>query len=181
MGSASQLIVEIFPAGVGDALLLRCVSGKERPVNILVDGGVRATYERHLAKRLQELGAQGERLDLVVVTHIDTDHIGGILKLLRANGSAASPAVIEICDIWHNGYRHLRLQGREPTEPEKRKVLSQVSDAEVTGGLPGDISVREGDTLARLISEGGYPWNKGLGGNVAVAGKSAVIGAGVEL
>ena len=65
MGNESQLDVEIFPAGVGDALLLRCVSGRERPVNILIDGGVRATYERHLAKRLQELRAQGERLDLV--------------------------------------------------------------------------------------------------------------------
>jgi hypothetical protein len=62
----ARLTVEVFPAGVGDAILLRCVSG-DRPINILVDGGNRPTYENYLAGRLRELRSRGERPDLVVV------------------------------------------------------------------------------------------------------------------
>ena len=175
-----RLEVEIFPAGIGDALLLRCVSGN-RSTNILVDGGVPSTYEDYIARRLHEFHSQGERLDLLIVTHIDTDHIGGVLRLLKANGRATSPAVIEICDIWHNGYRHLGLQGRKPNEAEKRKVLSQVSATEGVTDEKGDISVREGDTLAKLIPEGGYSWNNAWGGKAVVAGKRTAIVPGVEL
>jgi hypothetical protein len=176
----SQLVVEIFPAGCGDAILLRCLSG-DGPVNILVDGGIQKTYQDHLSKRLHELHSQGERIDLIVVTHIDADHIGGVLKLLKANGSAPSSVLIEISDIWHNGYRHLGLKGRPPSEAEKRKVLTQVSGAKETGLQTGDISFREGDTLAKLISEGGYSWNKAWGGGAVVTGKRTTIGPGVEL
>jgi hypothetical protein len=180
MVASAQLAVEIFPAGVGDAILARCWAGGRR-VNILVDGGVRKTYESHLADRLRALRAGGERLDLLVVTHIDTDHIGGILKLLKENGSAAVPAVIEIGDIWHNGYRHLGLQGRRPEDEEKRKVLAQVAGADETRSPTGDISVREGDTLAKLIVGGGYAWNRAWGGNAAVSGSRTTLAPGVEI
>lgn len=174
MPNANQVTVEVFPAGEGDSILLRCESGG-RPFNILVDGGVRKTYQDHLRAKLLALRSAGERLDVLVVTHIDSDHIGGALSLLKANGPAATPAVIEIGDIWHNGYRHLRLQGRKPNDDEKRRVLAQVSGVAESAAQTGDISVREGDTLARLIVEGGYPWNAAWGGGPALAGGSVSL------
>lgn len=179
MADGARMTVEVFPAGVGDSILIRCAS-EGRSTNILVDGGVRATYEKHLAKRLGELRSEGQRLNLLVVTHIDTDHIGGVVKLLKANGPAATPSVIEIDDVWHNGYRHLGLSGRKPNETEKRKVLSQVYGSE-GAGLPGDISVQEADTLAKLLGQGAYPWNKAWGGGAVVSGKRCSLDGGVSL
>jgi len=68
----------VFRAGKGDSLLLTSEAGG----NILIDGGVLEAYEDHLARYLGNMNEDGEILDLVCVSHIDRDHIGGILRLL---------------------------------------------------------------------------------------------------
>lgn len=175
-----RIEVEVFPAGIGDSILARCISDSGT-VNILVDGGVKRTYEDHLATRLKELANAGERLDLLIVTHIDTDHIGGALELLKANGDAAAPQLIPIDDIWHNGYRHLGLKGREPTDKEKQSVLSQVSGVMDEDSEEHDISFREADSLAELIVNGGYKWNHAFGGGAVLAGAAYSKGSDLNL
>lgn len=58
--------------GQGDALLLETLSAR-----VLVDGGADATAARLLARR----GI--DRLDLVIATHGDLDHVGGLPDVLR--------------------------------------------------------------------------------------------------
>jgi hypothetical protein len=41
-------------------------------------------------------------IDLLVVTHVDNDHIGGVLELMEG-----FPAGLSIGDVWFNAYRHL--------------------------------------------------------------------------
>ncbi len=175
-----RIEVEVFPTGIGDSILVRCISDSGT-VNILVDGGVKRTYEDHLAARFKELANAGERLDLLIVTHIDTDHIGGALELLKANGDATAPQLIPIEDIWHNGYRHLGLKGREPTAKEKQSVLSQVSGLMDEESEEHDISFREADSLAELIVNGGYKWNHAFGGGAILAGATYSNGSDLNL
>ena len=66
----------IFHAGKGDCLLLRA-----NGTNILVDGGMRTRTE-HVASALGALRSNGEELDLLYVSHIDQDHISGVLQLM---------------------------------------------------------------------------------------------------
>ena len=172
--------VEVFPAGYGDAILVRNISG-QGSFNVLIDGGVRETYENHLARRLAELNSQREKLDLVVVTHIDTDHIGGILELLKANGPADAPKVIPIGEIWHNGYRHLGLKGRSATDQEKRAVLSQIPASSGSTVEHGNVSVKQAETLASLLTRFGYAWNKSFHGEAVLAGTRAEFLPGVTL
>ena len=68
--------IEILPAGAGDCILLEVEKENYR---ILIDGGYAETYNRYLKQRLQVLATQGKRINLLVITHIDSDHIGGIL------------------------------------------------------------------------------------------------------
>ena len=70
----------VFPSNKGDCLL---VSG-ERGGRLLVDGGMSGSYREYVAPALGELQARGETLDLVCVSHIDDDHISGIVKLMDA-------------------------------------------------------------------------------------------------
>jgi hypothetical protein len=179
-GHKESVEVELFPAGHGDSILVRCRT-EGGPFNILIDGGVRATYAEHLASRFAEMSAGGEQLDLVIVTHIDTDHIGGILELCKANGPSASPAVIKVGEIWHNGYRHLGLEGRNATELEKQAVLSQIPSLGDSRGIEENISVREAQTLASLITKNGYRWNQAFEGKAVLAGTRAVLRPGATL
>lgn len=47
---------------------------------ILIDGGTVSTFDHFLKKELEKL----EVLDLIVLTHIDSDHIGGLLKFFKS-------------------------------------------------------------------------------------------------
>jgi beta-lactamase superfamily II metal-dependent hydrolase len=68
-----------FQSDKGDCLLLETASGKNR---MLVDGGMRRAYGVHAAPALGALRKAKKKLDIVYVSHIDQDHISGILQML---------------------------------------------------------------------------------------------------
>ena len=78
--AGARVKLKVFFASDGDCLLLTSADGRPR--------ADRRRAERDVphADRpvLQQLAGDGEALDLVVVSHIDADHITGILWLLRA-------------------------------------------------------------------------------------------------
>lgn len=74
--------LHIYDAGKGDCLLLkyRGKSGKNR--NILVDTGT-GRFRGQLSRLEQNITNAGEHIDLLVLTHVDNDHLGGLLGLER--------------------------------------------------------------------------------------------------
>src|ERR1700726_1919205 len=96
-GSSSVFSVEMLPAGHGDSLLIQ-YGLSSQPNFVLIDGGPYDCYS-DLRSRLLALGS---RLELLVVTHVDADHVEGIVKLLQDSERAP-----QIKDMWFNGWRHL--------------------------------------------------------------------------
>lgn len=94
-----MLTIEMLPAMHGDCLLVEYGEGAEVH-RILIDGGTPGT----LGVLRDRLGGDGgpTRLDLLVVTHVDADHVGGALALL-----ANAPELVDPAEIWFNAYRHL--------------------------------------------------------------------------
>jgi hypothetical protein len=106
-----------FRSGKGDCLLLEGgTSGL-----VLVDGGMSNAYRDHVAPAMAALRQANRVLDLVYVSHIDEDHIGGVLELLNHemawrvhefqishdNPTHPVPAVPRppvIRKIWHNAF-----------------------------------------------------------------------------
>jgi beta-lactamase superfamily II metal-dependent hydrolase len=70
-----MLTLECFKAGKGDSFLLTW--GLKQEHNLLVDAGSEGTY-RFIRTRLEA----ESKLDAIVITHVDYDHIGGFFKLL---------------------------------------------------------------------------------------------------
>ncbi|MCC6989322.1 MAG: ComEC/Rec2 family competence protein, partial [Acidobacteria bacterium] len=77
-----DLRVQVFDVGQGDAVLVQFPTGRR----MLVDAGGASTDGRDLGQRVigPTLRARGlRRLDYLVVTHADRDHIGGAATLVR--------------------------------------------------------------------------------------------------
>ncbi len=96
--------LEMLPARCGDCLLLEYgPPGASRLV--VIDGGLGETAAvlwNRLEGLRHERGAETLEIELLVVTHIDNDHIVGIIALLKA----AHPTLM-IHDIWFNGRHQL--------------------------------------------------------------------------
>jgi competence protein ComEC len=76
-GGAPSLVITVLDVGQGDAILVRTPAGHR----ILVDGGPSGTA---LARALgRELGATERRIDLVVLTHAQDDHVAGLVGLFE--------------------------------------------------------------------------------------------------
>lgn len=107
---------EALQARYGDCLLLT-FSKDGKSTRLLVDGGPGTVFRDAIRPRLeQEAQTSGERpvrLDAVMVSHIDEDHIFGVLELLEDTREAASPQG-PLCDIrwlYHNSFDNLLDEG----------------------------------------------------------------------
>ena len=92
--------IELLPAGHGDCILIE-YGPPDSPRRVLVDGGPARSYPA-LAARLARIPPDRRRIDLLVVTHVDADHLEGVLRLLNDAGLA-----VAVGEVWFNGYRHL--------------------------------------------------------------------------
>jgi hypothetical protein len=113
--------LKVFFASDGDCLLLSSRDGR----HALIDGGRSGTFEKETWPVLQELARKKQAIDLLVVSHIDADHITGILWLMervaewelfdhqrgagrnRRIDQPSFPRPPKIERFWHNAWRAL--------------------------------------------------------------------------
>lgn len=103
--------LEALQAFHGDALLLHAGTA-DAPKLVLIDGGPSGTYDASLQPRLEQLrlerAAGGAlQIDLAMVSHIDDDHVHGMIDL----GSAlvelhddSRPLPYDVHTLWHNSF-----------------------------------------------------------------------------
>lgn len=109
-----HLRIEMLPAGYGDALWIEY--GNEHATHrILIDGGLASTHET-LHSRLLALPEADRTMELVVCTHMDMDHINGIIRLFKD-----APPHVKIGDVWFNGWDQIQgfLGNLGPSEAEQ--------------------------------------------------------------
>lgn len=167
----SDIRIEVYPALEGDCFLIS-IGNNQKKTNILIDGGFAETYHDYLKPRLISMAENGEELSLVIVTHVDTDHIEGIIELFKDNGPAENPLIIPINEVWHNSYRHLnslKQKGEDLSENERSilsGIISQgcVDKTKKNNNQNKDISAKDGSTLAGLLYKGKYNWNSMVDG-----------------
>lgn len=146
--------LNLFPALNGDCILVEYVEYRY----ILIDGGYVDTYKTYLLPRLIEIAANGGVIDVIVVTHIDSDHISGIIKLFEED-----KLPISIGEIWYNGYRHVQSVA---IVSEQDEIFAHKNICKETNVInPKSISAKQGCTLSTLIARKGLLWNGPTKGN----------------
>ena len=133
----------MLPAAQGDCLWVE-YGPAARPRHILIDGGTSPTYRRHLRQRLSALGAN-PHIDLLIVTHIDVDHVGGVLK------RSTHPPGPSFGQVWFNAWRHIAHDSLDIMGPIDGEILSCQLDA---AGWKWNTSFRSKDRSARLPPAG---------------------------
>ncbi len=117
--------LEAVKARHGDCLLLHWGEA-DHPRIALIDGGPETVYAQYLAPRLRKLakqrGVEKLKLDLTMVSHIDDDHINGVLDLADDIENGDAPA--EIDKLWFNS-----LEGLLDTE------IARGTKAQVTASI----------------------------------------------
>jgi beta-lactamase superfamily II metal-dependent hydrolase len=118
--SPASVRLTALPAACGDCLVLEYESGSAAH-RILIDGGLGSKYDEGLAPHLAATAGRPMHFDIVIVTHVDRDHIDGVIRALRDQHLHAT-------DIWFNG----------------RDEIDELLNGPTRG-------VRQGDELSALI------------------------------
>jgi beta-lactamase superfamily II metal-dependent hydrolase len=129
--------IHALPADHGDCLWIEYGSGKEIR-RVLIDGGTQHSFT-HLARKIGDAGGTALEFELFVITHIDADHIGGSLQLLREIDKFDQE--IKFKDVWFNAWKHLKND---------------------------KLGVKQGELMAGNLEALNYPWNAAFGTDAVV-------------
>jgi hypothetical protein len=137
--------LEALEARQGDALLLHWGDPAD-PRLIVIDGGPRGVYRRSVKPRLEELRAAREEPDeplpveILMVSHVDDDHIAGVLDLaaeLIDLDEQKKPLPWDVLTLWHNSFDDiLGNQGEELLAALSAALGPVVTSGVVPAGLP---------------------------------------------
>jgi hypothetical protein len=167
-GAAGTVSLEVFNAKFGDALLLHFDTPKGKGL-VVIDGGPDGIYTKVIRGRLDELrpaagGATRDPLGirLLMVTHIDKDHITGVVDLARdldkqVGGNIDVPYRVE--SFWHNSFED--LVGKDtpiapkPGKAQAASLAASLADLDAFLGhdASAEASVAQGVELRDLAQK----------------------------
>ncbi|SJN10223.1 metallo-beta-lactamase family protein [Halomonas citrativorans] len=141
------IVVRVLEANHGDCILVSH-QGASGTFNILIDGGTSTTfkhgprqrYDGALCKVLDELKNKGQHIDLAVLTHVDDDHIHGLIKAFETPDYLSEL----VKSIWFNSSRLITQHFNAPEIPENNILLTDDSP---------QTSVQQGKELETMLDE----------------------------
>jgi Metallo-beta-lactamase superfamily len=194
-----QFSLEAVRARHGDCLILHHGTAAE-PRWILIDGGPRPVYGDALKPRLEELRAEATRLgadeegalvlDAVIVSHIDDDHIGGLLGLtddLISRDERGDSPRFRALTLWHNAFDDVvddtSAEATVATVASVDGIARLTDDPAIPEAVRSSAavvaSVAQGNRLRREAHTLGWPLNKPIDGLVRApdrGGRQVTIG-----
>lgn len=114
-----MLNIKVLPVNCGDCIILSFDDG-DKIKNILLDGGAGTVYDDILKDEIKKIKRLGQKIDLLIVTHTDIDHIGGIIKFIEDD---TLNDYIE--EVWFNSWTN--FGGKAVNLSHTRKEISPKS------------------------------------------------------
>jgi hypothetical protein len=161
-----MLTLRIVQALEGDCFVLDYGTAA-RPRHLLIDGGPSAVYDGYLRPVLAQIAGQGDRLDCVVLSHADNDHVIGLVDLfteLTQQKHQGQPPLIGVDSVWMNSFD---LDGAPVPAAVFAPTLlpaamaAPVLDADAVLPIPLE-GVAEGMDVRRMVGDLGITRNAGF-------------------
>ncbi len=136
--------LEALNAKKGDSLLLH-FGTTAKPGLIVIDGGPSGVYRKVLKPRLEELRASRAEDDeltisMVMVSHIDDDHINGVLAMLNELDdlrASRQQQPYNVLTLWHNSFDDiLGNEGDVLTANLQGAATAAAAGQPIPAGLP---------------------------------------------
>ena len=174
--------LEALEARHGDALLLH-FGTRKKPQLIVIDGGPAGVFASSLKPRLDELKAERTPdeplpIRMVMVSHIDDDHINGILQMskkLVQQQDDEQELPYEITSFWHNSFDDLLGNEADELTASLKPAVAAASAGNFTANLPVRhdtalvlASVNQGRQFRGAMESLGPNINEGFSGLVMV-------------
>ncbi len=136
----------------GDALILHYGEDGGPTRRILIDGGARGTYDNYLKKRLEQIKSDqdadnGLPLEMVMVSHVDSDHIAGVLDLFEDLKDNSAPVTVK--KLWHNSFDDVIGQ-------DHNELVSALAERPPGGVNFGEdpVDARETEAVVQSVKQG---------------------------
>lgn len=110
--------IRLFKAEHGDCILIKSFDTDQNLFNILVDSGTSGAFEDYIYEELTNL----KTIDLLILTHIDDDHIGGFLYLFENDDFSE----LDIKQIWFNAYNLVQIDSSLKISTRQGKKLEEL-------------------------------------------------------
>ena len=149
--------LRVVQADFGDCLILEYGSAAE-PRFMLIDGGPPDVFINDLAAELEAIAEAGGRLDLAAISHVDEDHITGVLDLfarLQEQRENGGHELIGVDGLWHNSFsKAIDPDGEvEPQFEALAGIAAPASAAAILG-------IGDGNRLRQLAIQLTVPLNE---------------------
>ncbi|WP_332736853.1 hypothetical protein [Flavihumibacter sp.] len=98
--------LHVIQAEFGDSMLIEYGS-RQSPKYFLIDGGPSDVYDNFLRSELENIVGASGTLDVVAITHVDIDHIKGILDFLaelKSQSDNGKEHFLKVKDLWMNTF-----------------------------------------------------------------------------
>ncbi|MEO8371621.1 MAG: hypothetical protein ABI806_20710 [Candidatus Solibacter sp.] len=147
--------LEALQAGTGDCLILH-YGNTAKPKFIVIDGGPPTIYDGSLKPRLQAIhdkfiqdASDKLPLEMVMVSHIDDDHIHGILDWMEDIASdGAVPC--NIATLWYNSFDDILKK----TPGGLKTRVASLADDLAAGAAPDGLSEPMAKVLVASVGQG---------------------------
>jgi hypothetical protein len=157
--------LEALRARHGDSLLLH-YGTPEKPEAVLIDGGPGAVYGDALKPRLEAMrkGLSGMGrikeedplpLRLMMVSHIDDDHIGGLLRLTEEliEKKAKEAPWVQPRTLWHNSFEDLADDDEGPLAVDASPQSARSADPVLASVKQGRQLQMEAEVLGWSVND----------------------------
>ncbi|MBU3075690.1 MBL fold metallo-hydrolase [Clostridium estertheticum] len=150
--------ITCFPSDYGESILLSIEKG-EKNYNILIDCGFKDTYRKYIKFEL----LKKKKIDLLVLTHIDDDHIEGAVELFSDQDTLKS---IQINEIWFNDLFKIALNRKFQFSKSGENINTSYTNMAVNETETGtifdeEVGFKKAKTISNLLinSEKIFKWN----------------------
>lgn len=140
--------IKAFPASNGESILIKLYGSSI--TNILIDCGYVSTT-KFIIKEIEKIKNNHQKLDLIILTHLDNDHINGARNILNY----LIEKEIDVGEIWYNDYLKIldNYKSEEGIPDNMKSLINSLALVESKDESETSMKEKVGYNSAVCVSE----------------------------